>query len=114
MLVGSVLFHLLRALKRSFVHIISWFAITGLIAAVVVEIAAIVGTHGSFPTLLTHLTALALGLAIGYAVAISMLVTEVFRDLIEAFETMTHDLTKELGMGSKLIGAAVQSFEHRI
>lgn len=100
--------HVLSALRRALARMLMWFLIIGAIAAVVVELVSIFATGGQLPTLLTHLAALAFGLAVGYAAAMTVLVAEMFRDLTTAVSDLEHDIEHGLehGMHSMEAGGA--------
>lgn len=103
MLAGGFLFHLYRAMKRSFGRLVLMFFVTGLIAAVLAELAGIYISGGQLPTRLTDLIALVLGLVVGYAVTATMLIVEIIRDLFETVDEMEHDFVSKLEGGSQLM-----------
>lgn len=108
MLAGGFIFHLLRALRRSFARIALWFLVTGLIAAVLVELAGIYASGGKLPTELTHIMALILGLVVGYGVSATMLVVEIIRDLFITVDEMEHDFFTKVEMGGQLLDGLVE------
>jgi hypothetical protein len=119
MLAGGFIWRLLRTLRRSFTRVALWFVVTGLIAAVVVELAAIFngtifngtsdGASGlQTPTGLTHLTALVLGLGVGYAASATIFIFEVIRDLFVTLEEIEQDAMKELRSGESLVDGLVE------
>jgi uncharacterized membrane protein len=109
----TIVGHLFKALRRSLSRVFLWFLVTGLIAAVVTEIIAIIIT-GGLPNLYANGVALALGLAIGYAAGLMTLVWEVFHDLIETVEDLGRDFTKELTAGTGLVEKVIETVERRI
>ncbi len=126
MIAGGFIWHLFRALRRSFGRIALLFLVTGLIAAIVVELAAIFESNGHLPSLPTHLTALALGLAVGYAASATMFVVEVIRDLYLTMEEIERDVRDKFtassglvddlvgGVGTGVMGKAVRrTFDRR-
>lgn len=108
MLAGGFLFHIYRAMKRSFGRLVLMFFVTGLIAAVLAELAGIYISGGQLPTRLTDLIALVLGLVVGYAVTATMLIVEIIRDLFETVEEMEHDFVSKLEGGSHLMEGLVE------
>jgi len=106
MLTGGIIWHVFRALRRSLARVGLWFLVTGLIAAVVVEIVAIVATR-QFPSMLTNLMAGALGLAIGYSAAFTVLVGEIFRGLFVAVGDIEKDISGEIKAGERLVESFV-------
>jgi hypothetical protein len=108
MIAGSFIWHLFRALRRSFARIALLFLVTALIAAVVVELASIFMSNGQLPSLPTHLTALALGLAVGYATSATAMVVEIIRDLYITMEDMEHDVVNEFRTASGIVDGLVQ------
>lgn len=108
MLAGGFIWHLLRTLRRSFGRVSLWFLVTGLIAAVMVELVAIFESGFQPPSGLTHLTALVLGVGVGYAAAATVFVFEVIRDLFETVEEVEQDVRKELSSGEALVDGLVE------
>lgn len=108
MLAGGFVFHLLRALKRSLARITLWFVVTGLIAAVIVELAGIYESGGKLPTDMTHIIAVILGLVVGYGVGATMLVVEIIRDLFVTVDEMEHEFFTKVELGSQLIDGLVE------
>ncbi len=120
MIAGGFIWHLFRALRRSFGRIALLFLVTGLIAAIVVELVAIFESNGEFPSTPTHLTALVLGLAVAYACSATMFVFEIIRDLYLTMEEIERDVRDKFtassglvddmvgGVGTGLMGNAVQ------
>ncbi len=103
MIAGGFLFHLFRALRRSFGRLALMFLVTALIAAIVVELVSIYESGGQLPSQLTHLIALLLGLVVGYAVTATMLIVELIRDLILTVDEMEHDFVTKFETGSRLM-----------
>jgi hypothetical protein len=111
MLAGGIVWHLLRTLRRAVGRLLLWFLVTGLIAAVLVELAAIMLSNGQLPGLLTNITALAVGLAVGYSVSFTLLIFEIIRDLFTTVEDIGRDIRNEFVAGGKLAGTIAQTFE---
>lgn len=92
MITVGLMRHVLKALRHALARMLLWFLIVGAIAAVVVELVSIFATGGQLPTLLTHLAALAFGLAVGYAAAMTVLMAEMFHDLTTAVGDLEHSI----------------------
>lgn len=108
MLAGSFLWHLFRALRRSFTRVMLWFLVTGLIAAVVVELIGIYESGGQFPSELTHITAALMGIVVGYAVSATMFIGEIIRDLFSTVDDIEKEVRHEFAAGTKLIDDLVE------
>lgn len=108
MLAGGFMWHLFRALQRSLGRIVLWFLVTGLIAAVVVELVGIYESDGQLPTALTHITAAVLGVVVGYAVSATLLIAEIIRDLFLSVEEIGHDVRNEVVAGGKLVDDLIE------
>jgi hypothetical protein len=111
MIPTGVIVHLWNALRRAFARICLWFGLTGLIAAIVTELASIFAT-GKLPGLPTHLAALALGLAVGYAVGLTVLAGEIFQSLITIVRDIGRELERAAQEGGKLGGTLARGIEH--
>jgi hypothetical protein len=103
MIAGGFIWHLFRALRRSFGRIALLFLVTGLIAAIVVELVAIFESGGQIPSAPTHLTALVLGFAVAYACSATMFVVEIIRDLYLTMEEIERDFREKFTAGSELV-----------
>ncbi len=69
--------HLWRALRHALTKILAWAGVAGVASALVVEVVAYVATGPSALTMpTTHLAAIALALAIGYAAGFITLIVE--------------------------------------
>lgn len=108
MLAGSFLWHLFRALRRSFTRVLLWFLVTGLIAAIVVELVSIYESGGQLPSELTHITAALMGIAVGYAVSATIFIGEIIRDLFSTVEDIEHEVRHEFATGAKLVDGLVE------
>jgi hypothetical protein len=108
MIAGGFIWHIVRALRRSFGRIALLFLVTGLIAAIVVELVAIFESGGQFPSAPTHLIALVLGLAFAYACSATMLVVEIIRDLYLTVEEIERDFRDKFTASSKLVDDVVE------
>ncbi len=112
---ASTAFHLLGALRRAIGRVVLWFFLPLLLSVIAVEaIGYFVAGHPAtyHPTLLTHIAAAVLGLALGYAAALTVLVGEVVRFFVEALKSAESDLKNEVSGGAKLMGSVVQSVEN--
>jgi hypothetical protein len=110
MVATGIAFHFLSALRRAFTRVAMWFGLTGLITAVVVELAGIFAT-GQLPGMPTHLAALALGLAVGYAAGMTVLTGEIFRSLLTIVRDVGRDLEHGMEEGGRLGGLMAQGIE---
>lgn len=108
MITIGLLRHVWHALRRAFARMLLWFLVVGAIAVVVAELVGILATGGQLPTLLTHLTALALGLAVGYAAAMTVLVTEMFHDLTTTVRDLEHDIEHGMEASGTLLRHGAQ------
>ncbi|MBF6590386.1 MAG: hypothetical protein IVW57_07620 [Ktedonobacterales bacterium] len=111
MVAAGIGFHLFNALRRAFWRVLTWFFLTGLIAAVVTELAGIFATGGRLPTALTHLVALGLFLAVGYAAGMTVLVGEIFRSLLILVRDIGQGLERGVEEGGKLGGVVARGME---
>lgn len=93
----GVVGHLLGGLRRAIGRVVLWFIIFGLIGAAVVEIVAFVETGGSSPGLFTNITAAVMGLVIGYAAGLTVVVSEVIRFLVGAVRDAEKGIEGDLG-----------------
>ena len=108
MIAGGFIWHIVRALRRSFGRIALLFLVTGLIAAIVVELVAIFESGGQFPSAPTHLIAIVLGFAFAYACSATMLVVEIIRDLYLTVEEIERDFRDKFTASSKLVDDVVE------
>src|SRR5262249_45414006 len=104
---GGFFWHMFRALRRSLGRVALWFFVTGLIAAVSVELIGIYESNGQLPSLPTHLAALALGIGVGYSASATLFVTEIIRDLFVTGEDFEKDIRNELSAGGRLVNDLV-------
>ncbi len=109
----GVLGHLLGGLRRAIGRVLLWFLIFGLIGAAIVEVVALIETKGG-PTILTHITAAAMGLALGYAAGLTVLVSEVIRFLVEAVREAEKSVQGDLGNLGGLAGGVAKAIEKRL
>ncbi len=86
----TVIGHATKDVLHAFLHALRAVLVTGLIVFVVValatEVVAAFLTHTIIPSGLTHLVAAALGVAFGYAAAITVAIEELLRAMIKAIE----------------------------
>jgi hypothetical protein len=109
----GIIGHLLGGLRRAFGRIVLWFFIFGIIGAAVVEIVAFVETqHG--PSLLTNITAAVVGVIVGYAAGLTVLVAEVIRFLAEAVRDAQKTVEGDLNNLGGLAGTVAKEIEKRI
>lgn len=84
--------HIFQTLRTALRRLLAWFAVTGLIAAVVVELVSIIASGGSLPSLSTHLAAVALAIAVGYGVALTLFAIDVFHLLASIVASLEQDI----------------------
>lgn len=109
----SVIGHLLGGLRRAIGRVVVWFLIFGLIGAGIVELVAFVETHNP-PGLFTNITAAAIGVTVGYAAGLTVLVGEVIRFLIEAVKEAQKTVEGDLGSLGNIAGEVGKAIEKRI
>lgn len=109
---ASTMFHLLGALRRAIGRVLLWFFLTGIIAAAIVEGVGYVAAGQKVATL-THVAAIALGVVLAYAAALTVLVGEVVRFAVSSAQKAEHELKGEVGGAAKFLEAAVQTVENR-
>ncbi|MGH2484854.1 MAG: hypothetical protein ACRDHE_02470, partial [Ktedonobacterales bacterium] len=63
--------------------------------------------------LLTHIAAAVVGLTLGYAAALTVLVGEVIRALVASVHTAEKEVKTELGVGGKIVSSLVDGIEHK-
>lgn len=90
--------HATKDVLHAFLRALRAVLVTGLIVFVVValatEVIAAVLTHQIIPNGLTHLVAAALGVAFGYAAAITVAIEELLRAMIKAIELAVEESEK--------------------
>jgi len=112
---ASVLGHIFKALGRAIGRVLLWFLIGFVIAALIVEVVAYVaGGHQFPPTVLTHVAAGVMGLAIGYAFGLTVLVFEVVRLLVETVQGLEKDVKGEMAAPAKVIESVIENVEKRL
>ncbi len=111
----GVVGHLLGGLRRAIGRILLWFLIFGLIGAAVVEVVAFVeGGNKLPPGLFTNITAAVVGIVVGYAAGLTVLVAEVIRFLAEAVRDAQKNLEGDLGTLGNVAGNVAQAIEKRL
>ncbi|HEV2404627.1 MAG TPA: hypothetical protein VGR88_04205 [Ktedonobacterales bacterium] len=112
MVSASTAFHLLGALRRAIGKVFMWFFLLLIVGAGASEIVGYaVGGHHLH--LLTHIAAAAVGLTLGYAAALTVLVGEVIKVLVGTVHSAEKEVKTELGMGGKLVNSLVDGIEHK-
>lgn len=124
--IESVTGHLLAAVGRAFLKIVTFFLSFAAIGVAGVEgVSYASGLHA--PTVLTHIAAGVFGAVLGYAAGLTTAVTEAIKGLIEAGKdaakevqnvekTALGDLAKvqgAVGTVAKAVGNEAQNLEHR-
>ena len=109
----SVVGHLLGGLRRAIGRILLWFLIFGLIGAAIVEVVSLVETKGG-PSLITHITAAVIGIVVGYAAGLTVLVGEVIRFLVEAVKEAQQTVEGDLGHLGGVVGEVGKAIEKRL
>lgn len=112
MLSGNILAHIMTGLRRATGRIIVWFLIGLVAAAAIVEGVAFAATGGQF-SLLTHVAALVMGLAFGYAAGLTVLVVEVVRFLVKGLQDLERDVRGEFTGGERVVEGIVENIEKR-
>lgn len=110
----GVVGHLLGGLRRAIGRVLLWFLIFGLIGAAIVEGVALVEGGKMPPGLLTNITAAAVGIVVGYAAGLTVLVAEVIRFLAEAVRDAQKNLEGDLGTLGNVAGNVAQAIEKRL
>jgi uncharacterized membrane protein len=111
MLAAGTVVHLLGALRRAIGRVILWFFLLLIVGGGVTELVAYfaVGRPSPYaPTPLAHITAAIIGLALGYAAALTVLVGEVIHFLVSSIRSAENEIKAEIGAPGKLIGAITQ------
>ena len=111
----SVLGHLLGGLRRAIGRILLWFFIFGIIGAALVELVTYLETnpHQTFG-LVTNITAAIIGVVVGYAAGLTVLVAEVIRFLVEAVRDAQKSVEGDLGNLGGLAGNVVKEIEKHV
>lgn len=108
---ASAAFHLLGALRRAIGKVFLWFFLMLIVGGGASEVVGyFVG--GQHVHVLTHIAAAAIGLTLGYAAALTVLVGEVIRFLVGTARTAEKEVKTELSAGGKLVNAIVDGVEH--
>lgn len=108
---ASAAFHLLGALRRAIGKVFMWFFLMLIVGGGASEaVGYMVGGHHLH--VLTHIAAAAVGLTLGYAAALTVLVGEVIRFLVGTARTAEKEVKTELSAGGKLVNAIVEGVEH--
>ncbi|MEO7000762.1 MAG: hypothetical protein ABI068_03080 [Ktedonobacterales bacterium] len=112
---AGILGHLWRGFWRALGQIILWFLIGFVIAALIVEAVGYFegGLHFP-PSLLTDIAAIVMGLAIGYAAGLTVLVFAVVRLLVETVQGLEKDVKGEMAAPAKVIESVIENVEKRI
>lgn len=117
MLAAGTLFHLLGALRRAIGRVFIWFFLMLIVGGAVTEVVAYFAVghpslSGYHPAVLTHIAAVVIGLVLGYAAALTVLVGEVVRFMVSSVKTAEKEIKAEVSAPVKLVDALVQSVEH--
>ena len=111
MSVTSTLFHLLGALRRAIGRVLVVFLLFLIISAAIVEALAYFTLHHN--GLPEHVAAAVIGVVVGYAAALTVLVGEAIRLLIEAIQTVEKDVQSEVSGGVKILDTVIKTIEGR-
>ena len=116
--VASTAFHLLGALRRAIGRVLLFFVIFLIVGGAIMEVLLWVAAGSPslssyHPTAVAHVASALLGVAFGYAAAMTVLVSEAIRFLIDAIQTVERDVKGELTGGAKILDAVVHSIEQR-
>ncbi len=108
---ASTLFHLLGALRRAIGRVLIFFILFFIIGAAIIEIIgyAVTNPHGfAIPT---HIAAAVTGIVLGYASALTVLVGEAIRFLIDAIRDVEKGVQAEVGGGVKILDRIIAAVE---
>lgn len=114
MVAAGTVFHLLGALRRAIGRVFLWFFLLLIVGAAGTEVAAyfVLGHPASYtPAGLTHVVAVAIGLVLGYAAALTVLVGEVIHFMVASVHTAEREIKAEVAAPAKIIGAIAQGVE---
>jgi hypothetical protein len=116
--VASTAFHLLGALRRAIGRVLLFFLIFLIVGGAIMEVllwivAGSPSLSNYHPAAVTHVAAALLGVAFGYAAAMTVLVKEAIRFLIDAIQSVERDVKGELTGGSKILETVIHSIEQR-
>ena len=111
----GVLAHLLGGLRRAIGRVFLWFIIFGLIGAALVEAVTYIETtpHQTFG-LLTNIAAAVVGVILGYAAGLTVVVAEVVRGRVTAVRDAQKGVEGDLGNLGGLAGGVVKEIEKHI
>jgi hypothetical protein len=109
---GSILSHVLGALRRAIGRIVLWFLIGFIVAGAIVEGALFAATHG-FPVW-GIITAVVAGLLLGYAASLTVLVIEVVRFFVQTLKDLERDVRGEFSGGARVVEGIVENIEKRL
>ncbi len=109
MSVTSTLFHLLGALRRAIGRVVLVFFLFLIISAAIVEALAYFTLHHNNPP--EHIAAAIIGVVVGYAAALTVLVGEAIHLLVEAIQTVEKDVQSEVSGGVKILDQVIKTIE---
>lgn len=109
MSVTSTLFHLLGALRRAVGRVLVVFILFAVISAAIVEALAHFALGHNGPP--EHIAAVIVGLVVGYAAALTVLVGEAIHLLVEAIQTVEKDVQSEVSGGVKILDQVIKTIE---
>jgi len=110
---ASTMFHLLGALRRAIGRVFLIFFLFLIVAGGITEGVGYSTSNPHALTPLTHITAAVIGLALGYAAALTVLVGEAIRAMVSAIQTVEKDVKGELSGGAKILETVVHTIEGR-
>ncbi|MFI5274542.1 MAG: hypothetical protein ACHQ4H_16040 [Ktedonobacterales bacterium] len=107
-------FHLVKALARNIGRVLLVFIIFLIIGVVVMEVVSyFLSGAASFstyhPAVLTHIVSVLFGLAVGYASALTVIVSEAIRALVGAVRSVEKDVQGEVSGTGKVLQAVEQA-----
>ena len=111
---ASTTFHLFHALRRAVGRVLLVFLIFLVVPALIVEVAAyFVAGHPAHyqPSVIADVIAAVVGLSLGYAAALTILVKEVIGFTITTIQTIEQDVKSEVTGGSNLLDSIVQKVQ---
>lgn len=108
---ASIAFHVLGALRRAIGRVILWFFVLLIVAAITVEIVGYIAA-GQHIVTLTHVAAAIMGVILGYAAALTVLVGEVVRFFVKTLRDAEQELKGEIGAGAKIVDTVIEGVEN--
>jgi hypothetical protein len=110
----STLFHFIGALRRAIGRVLIFGLLFLVVGVALIEgVAYIVGSRPYQPTPFIHISAAIAGIILGYAAALTVVVSEVIRAFIEAIRDVENGVKAEVGDGVKILDRVLTFIEGR-